>query len=56
MSRDVTSDAGFLRNKDAIIGVAEQDILQVNTRAPVIRSYQNIIRRRDKVKVFVCLT
>jgi len=31
MSRDVPSDAGFLRDKDAIIGVAEQDILHVNS-------------------------
>ena len=56
MSRNVPSDAGFLRDIGAIIGVAEQDILHVNTTEPVLRSYQNVVQRRGKVKVSVCLT
>jgi hypothetical protein len=54
VSRNVPADAGFLRYKEAIIGVVMQDILHVHTTAPIIRDHQNVIQQKDKGKR-VCL-
>jgi hypothetical protein len=46
------ADAGCVSDKDAVISAAAvSGILYVNTTALVIRSYQNVTQRKEKVKV-----